>query len=197
RRCPSYSSNSLTAQKHTAACTGAVGTTLIIPQVIISHPIISESPLLRAAYADDRTKENDGTRVHCRKAFSRHVVSAEMRKTERVGSREGRSFMSAGSAPLKVAAFGAQRQHVTLATGFRSPSENSHSRYGYLKVRFAPKETLPVRSRKRCGRDANVQTPASDRSGRGQGNCRKNLTRREACATMFPQQREWAHEDCA
>ena len=37
-----------------------------------------------------------------------------------------------------VAAFGAQRQHVTLPTGFRSPSENSHSRYGYLTARSAP-----------------------------------------------------------
>jgi hypothetical protein len=38
----------------------------------------------------------------------------------------------------QVAAFGAQRQHVTLPTGFRSPSENSHSRYGYLTAGFAP-----------------------------------------------------------
>ncbi len=35
-----------------------------------------------------------------------------------------------------------QRQHVTLPTGFRSPFENSHSRYGYLTARFAPKPTV-------------------------------------------------------
>src|SRR5438477_3954167 len=37
-----------------------------------------------------------------------------------------------------LTAFGAQRQHVTLPTGFRLPFENSHSRYGYLTARFAP-----------------------------------------------------------
>ena len=36
----------------------------------------------------------------------------------------------------RMTAVGAQRQHVTLPTGFRSPSENSHSRY--LTARFAP-----------------------------------------------------------
>ena len=61
-----------------------------------------------------------------------------MRKTERVGNRGGRSFMSGRTGAAQVAAFGAQRQHVTLPTGFRSPSENSHSRYGYLTAGFAP-----------------------------------------------------------
>jgi hypothetical protein len=41
-----------------------------------------------------------------------------------------------------VAAFGAQRKHVTLPTDFRSPSVNGHSCYGHLTARFAPKPSF-------------------------------------------------------
>ena len=34
-------------------------------------------------------------------------------------------------------AYGAERKHVTLPTDFRSPPENSHSRYGHQTARFA------------------------------------------------------------
>src|SRR5947207_7872718 len=44
--------------------------------------------------------------------------------------------------PWFMSARGAQRQHVTLPTGFCSPSENSHSRYGYLTASFAPKKSF-------------------------------------------------------
>jgi hypothetical protein len=37
---------------------------------------------------------------------------------------------------------GAQREHVTLLTDFRSPSQNGHSRYGHLTARFAPFRTM-------------------------------------------------------
>ena len=43
-----------------------------------------------------------------------------------------------------------QRQHVTLPTGFRSPFENSHSRYGYLTARFAPDRSSSTGPRNDC-----------------------------------------------
>ena len=68
--------------------------------------------------------------------------------------------MSGRTGAAQVAAFGAQRQHVTLPTGFRSPSKNSHSRYGYLTVRFAPKTTSVITlTDGKIGRKADLRMP--------------------------------------
>src|SRR5215831_17911340 len=56
-----------------------------------------------------------------------------------------RAAKAAGEPPgsgLGRSGIGAQRKHVTLATDFRLPSENGHSRYGHRTARFAPQATF-------------------------------------------------------
>src|SRR5437762_5529773 len=46
-----------------------------------------------------------------------------------------------------MTALGAQRNHVTPPTDFRSPSVNGHSCYGHLTARFAPKQSSSMTRR--------------------------------------------------